>query len=117
MFISLQTSISSLTLIFHSIIRIITIIPSFAIVSLLSVWLNGSPAPYILPALDVGEAFPMAAFFLLMSSYVVPDGGDREAFFNELELIDKKGNPQDQGSLKWYQVAHSLSNLMTCSQI
>jgi hypothetical protein len=93
---------------FNRIIRIITIIPSFAIVSLLCVWLNGSPTPYILPALDVGEAFPMAAFFLLMSSYVVPDGGDRDAFFNELELIDKKSNPQGQESLKWYQAAQSL---------
>ena len=46
----------------------------------------------------------MAAFFLLMSSYVIPDGGDRDAFFNELELIDKKGNPLGQGSLVWYQV-------------
>jgi hypothetical protein len=50
----------------------------------------------------------MAAFFQLMSSYVVPDGGDRDAFFNELELIDKKSNPQGQESLKWYQAAQSL---------
>jgi hypothetical protein len=45
----------------------------------------------------------MAAFFLLMSTYVVPEEGDREAFFQRLELIYKKGNSQGAGSLKWYQ--------------
>lgn len=45
----------------------------------------------------------MAAFFLLMSAYVVPDKGNRETFFAELELIDKKGNGQGEGSLAWYK--------------
>lgn len=86
------------------IIRIINIIPAFAIITLLCVWLDGSPAPYITPALDVAEAFPLAAFFLLMSAYVVPEEGDREAFFAQLELIDKKGNSTGAGSLLWYKV-------------
>lgn len=58
----------------------------------------------------------MAAFFLLMSIYVVPEEGNREAFFNQLELIDKKGNPQGVGSLKWYQVVehtHTMSWIET----
>jgi hypothetical protein len=88
----------------HRIIRILSILPSFSIICLLCVAFDGNPAQYIVPALGVAEAFPMAAFFLLMSTYVVPDGGDRESFFAQLELIDKKGNPQDGGSLKWYQV-------------
>jgi hypothetical protein len=45
----------------------------------------------------------MPAFFLLMSAYVVPEEGNRETFFAELELIDKKGNGQGEGSLAWYQ--------------
>jgi len=45
----------------------------------------------------------MAAFFLLMSAYVAPEEGNREAFFEQLEMIDKKGNSQGVGSLKWYQ--------------
>jgi branched-subunit amino acid transport protein AzlD len=81
-------------------IRILTIVPPFALVSLLCAWLNGSPEPYIVPALDVEEAFLMASFFLLMSSHLVPEGGDMEAFFNELEMIDKKGDLQGHGSLK-----------------
>ena len=83
---------------FNRIIRIITIILSFAVVSPLYVWLNSSPAPYILPVLDVGEAFPMVEFFLLMSLYIVPHGRDREAFFNELEPIDKKGTYKARGA-------------------
>ena len=86
------------------IIQIITIIPAFEIISLLCVWLDGSAAPYLVPGLDVGEAFPMAAFFLLMSAYVVPDEGNREEFSTQLELIDRKGNTQGQGSLGWYRV-------------
>jgi len=46
----------------------------------------------------------MAAFFLLMSSYVVPPSSTREEFFSELELIDKKSNTSHgQGSLAWYK--------------
>ncbi|KAG0652534.1 Transmembrane [Hyphodiscus hymeniophilus] len=87
----------------RQIIRIINIIPFFALVTLLCVWQNGSQQPYIAPALDVGEAFPMAAAFLLMSAYLVPEEGNRESFFNQLEMIDKKGNSTGSGSWKWYK--------------
>ncbi|KAE8441954.1 hypothetical protein EG329_004162 [Mollisiaceae sp. DMI_Dod_QoI] len=85
------------------IIRAIFIVPPFAIISFLCVWLDGSPQPYIIPALDVAEAFPMAAFFLLISTYVVPDDGGRDSFFAQLQSIDKKGNEQGGGSLIWYR--------------
>jgi len=85
------------------ILRIITIVPSFALISLILVVLDGSASPYLLGSLDVAEAFPMAAFFLLMSSYVVPPSSTREEFFSELELLDKKNTPQGQGSLAWYK--------------
>jgi hypothetical protein len=84
---------------------IISILPCFALIALLCVWLDGSPELYIVPALDVAEAFALAAAFLLMSAYAVPVGGDREAFFAQLELIDKKGNSTGTGSLKWYKVS------------
>lgn len=45
----------------------------------------------------------MAAFFLLMSTYLVPEEGNRESFFAQLELLDKKGNAQGRGSSAWYQ--------------
>lgn len=86
------------------IIRIITIIPSFAVVSFLCVWLDGSPAPYITPGRDIGEALPMAAFFLLMSVYVAPDERNRDDVFDEMAPLDKKGHMQGGGSLGWYRV-------------
>ncbi len=86
------------------IIRVITIIPSFAVVSFLCVWLDGSPAPYITPGRDIGEALPMAAFFLLMSTYVAPDERNRDDRFAEMAPLDKKGYVQRGGSLVWYQV-------------
>ncbi len=86
--------------------------PVFAVVSLLCVFFDGTAAAYLIPALDIGEAFPMSAFFLLMSNYLVPDEGDRDAFFEQLELIDKKGNPQGQGSLQWYRVQLTILSIM-----
>jgi len=86
------------------IIRIISIIPSFAVISFLCVWQDGSPAPYIAPGRDIGEALPMAAFFLLMSTYVAPDERNRDTFFDGMALADKKGIEQGGGSLNWYRV-------------
>jgi hypothetical protein len=87
----------------YRILRIITILPTFAFISFLCVLLDGSPSHYIIGALDVAESFPMAAFFLLMSAYIAPDEGNRESFFAQLEMLDKRGNPQGVGSLGWYQ--------------
>lgn len=90
------------------IIRVICMIPAFAVISFLCVWQDGSPAPYIAPGRDIGEALPMAAFFLLMSAYVVPDERNRDGFFDEMALLDKKGNTQGGGSLAWYRVGFSF---------
>lgn len=90
------------------IIRIIFIIPSFAIISFLCVWQDGSPAPYIAPGCDIREALPMTAFFLLMSTYVAPDERNRDDFFTEMALLDKKGTAQRGGSLSWYRVRTSM---------
>ena len=89
------------------IIRIIFIVPAFAVISFLCVWQDGSPAPYIAPGLGIGEALPMAAFFLLMSTYVVPDERNRDDYFTEMALLDKKGAALGGGSLKWYRVSTS----------
>ena len=47
---------------------------------------------------------PMAAFFLLMSTYVAPDERNRDDLFAEMAPLDKKGYVQGGGSLGWYQV-------------
>ena len=104
------------------IIRIISIIPSFAVISFLCVWQDASPAPYIEPGSDIGEAVAMAAFFLLMSTYVAPDERDQGAFFAEMAMFDNKGTVQRGGSARWYQVRfpvgqrQSQSKLMTVSE-
>jgi len=86
------------------IIRVITIIPSFALISFLCVLFDGAPSPYIHGGLDIGEAIPMAAFFVLISTYLVPDEGDRFSFFDQLAVVDRKGNPKSGGgSLSWYK--------------
>ena len=51
----------------------------------------------------------MAAFFLLMSTYVVPDERNQRAFFSETALFDKKGTVQGEGSPSWYRVSVSIS--------
>lgn len=65
--------------------------PVFALVSFLYAW-QDAHAPYIVPALDVSEAFPMAAFFLLMSTYMVPHQSDRDVF-----LINSQGIRMPKG--------------------
>ncbi|RDW75725.1 hypothetical protein BP5796_06546 [Coleophoma crateriformis] len=86
------------------IIRILCIIPSFALISFLSIWLS-SAAEYLKPGLSVVEAFPLAAFFLLMSTYCVPDEdlNSRATFFSQLQLQNRKGVAQGGGSLGWYR--------------
>jgi hypothetical protein len=91
------------------IIRAIFIVPSFALISFLCVWLDGSPGPYLAPGLDLAEALPMASFFLLITTFVVPNENNRASFFAQLELIDKHGNSTGESSLKWYRVRYSLN--------
>jgi heme/copper-type cytochrome/quinol oxidase subunit 3 len=55
------------------IIRAALILPGYALVCFFVVWQNGDAAQYISPALDVAEAFPIAAFFLLLSAYIEND--------------------------------------------
>ena len=60
---------------------------------------------YIEPIGQIYEAFTVAALFFLVLEWVAPDGTDRESYFNNLELRDRRGNPQPGGSLKWFQVS------------
>lgn len=46
----------------------------------------------------------MAAFFLLMSTYLVPDERSRDDHFADMPLVDKKGKAVAGGSLAWYRV-------------
>lgn len=65
----------------NSIIRIIFMIPVFAIISFVSViWYDG--ADWLKPIEDVYEAFALASFFLLLCAFVQEDDNERQAFFH-----------------------------------
>jgi hypothetical protein len=54
----------------------------------------------------------MAAFFFLMTAYISPDEQNREEFFTEMALLDKKGVQSGGGSLGWYHVRSDRCNLV-----
>ena len=72
--------------------------PSFAAICFLACCFNDNTALYITPGIDVFEGIGMAAFFLLLTDYVVLDG-NLDSFFTNA----KDGMPP-QGSAVWYQV-------------
>ncbi|KUJ18918.1 DUF300-domain-containing protein [Mollisia scopiformis] len=74
------------------IIRIIFMIPVFAILSFLSViWYDG--AEYLKPIESAYEAFALASFFLLLCAYVQEDDNERQTFL------------QTSGTMKQYTAA------------
>ena len=83
--------------------------PSFALICFLSCCFNDNTALYISPGIDVFEGIGMAAFFLLLSDYVVRDG-DLDNFFT-----NAKDSTPPQGSDVWYQV-RKLAELFLSSR-
>jgi hypothetical protein len=63
----------------HRVIRIIFVIPVFAIVSFLSIGFNDA-AVYLKPIKDLYEAFALAAFFLLLCAFVQESDEERQRF-------------------------------------
>lgn len=68
------------------IIRIILTIPVFAITAFLSI-LAESRADYLTPISDVYESWALAAFFLMLSSYISPVSEEREKILQEREKL------------------------------
>jgi len=64
----------------HRIIRIIFVIPVFAVVAFLSVASNNA-AIYLKPIEDLYEAFALACFFLLLCAFVQESDEERQSFF------------------------------------
>lgn len=79
------------------ILRIIALVPVFALVYLLSGSIT-STAIYLQPWSDAYEAVALTSYFLLLVTYVVPDPQQRDGFFDRLQQ-PKTG----MGSLKWYR--------------
>ena len=66
---------------------------------------------YIEPIGAIYEGFSVAALFLLVLEWVVPDGRDREKFFDNLEMRGRRGKVQPGGSLKWFKASELKKNI------
>jgi hypothetical protein len=86
----------------RQILRIVNLPAVYAIFNFLGI-LFYQDYFYITPIAGIYEAFVVAALFLLVLEWTCPDGTDRDKYFDNLALLDKKGNVQPGGSLKWYQ--------------
>ncbi|CZR55851.1 uncharacterized protein PAC_05739 [Phialocephala subalpina] len=70
------------------VIRVIFMIPIFAVISFLSIfWYNG--ADYLKPIEDLYEAFALASFFLLLCAFVQEDDDERQTFFQTSGTMQK----------------------------
>jgi hypothetical protein len=78
------------------IIRIIALIPVFALVYFLAGAFLDS-AIYLQPWADFNESITLASYFLLLVQFLAPVPENRDAFFDHLE--EKNGG----SSLKWYR--------------
>lgn len=83
----------------RQIIRCVFVTVVFSVIALLSL-VSYTAAPYIAPIANIYEAFAFASFFLLFVEFVVPEGENRAAFFQQLATRDGKRG----GSLGWFKV-------------
>lgn len=88
-----------LTITLVRILRIIAMVPTFAVVYLLAGSIP-SAAIYLQPWADMYEAVALTSYFLLLLAFIVPDPQLRDGFFDQLQ--QPKSNA---GSLKWYHVS------------
>ena len=93
------------------IIRIMALIPCYAILSFLGASFPNASV-YVQPWTDAYESMALANFFLLMVHWVAPVPETREAVFAKLEGKDSKGNATGGGSTAWFHVSiWSLSSM------
>lgn len=87
--------------------RICLVIPSYSIVSFLSICFPNA-CVYLNPWLNVIQGIALATFFLLLCDYISTESHQRDAFFANVELWNKKTQePIDGPAL--YQVIIYLS--------
>ncbi|KAG7005444.1 hypothetical protein G7Y79_00019g046240 [Physcia stellaris] len=83
------------------ILRIIALVPAYAIISFLSVAFPDA-ATYLEPWADAYESVALASLFLLLVVYLVPIP-ESEIFFGTLPIKDKRGHETGGGSLAWFR--------------
>lgn len=85
------------------ILRISLIIPSWAIISFLSIAFPAAEV-YLHPWLEFVQAICLGTFFLLLCEFVSPSAQHRDVFFAALTVKDKKSPTGTQDGLQWFQV-------------
>jgi hypothetical protein len=98
----------------RQILRIVNLPIAYCLFNFLAITF-GMDYMYIEPLGAIFEAFSVAALFLLVLEWAVPDGRDREKFFENLEMRDRRGRTQPGGSFKWFQVRQSLLEIWDAS--
>lgn len=110
----------------HSIIRILVMIPIYAVVSFLS-YLYYKKAIYFELLRDCYEAFAIASFFTLMCHYIAPNLHDQKEYFRNVQpknwvwpmtWMQKCSGGEDKGWLRkprsgltWFNVCIHVSDL------
>ena len=95
-----STNLRIQRLIVNRVIRIIFIVPVFAVTSFLSVAFNDTSI-YLAPLQTLYESFALSSFFFLLLAYVQEDDDEREAFF------------ESSGIVAEYRVSIPVPNLAT----
>jgi len=72
------------------IIRITALIPAFALISFVNIYL-GTSAVYLKPWMNVCEAFALASFFFLVCDFLSPSMDDQNAQFKNFQLNAQNG--------------------------
>ena len=100
-----ENSISLLNLTDYqtSIIRVISLVIFFSVISWLAVWFEDA-ARFLTPLLPFYESYIFASFFLLLCAWISPNPLERDGFFNNLEHKNRQGEIIRGGSLALFHV-------------
>lgn len=86
------------------IVRIIALPPMFCAISVLSIYFD-KDAIYLIPIMDVYEAFCVAGLFMLLVDFVTPqENGSIYQVMLETPMKNKQGGTIAGGSLPWFRV-------------
>ena len=86
-----------------SVIRVISLIMFFSVISWLAVWFEDA-ARFLTPILSLYESYIFASFFLMLCTWISPNPMERDRYFNDLVRKNRTGEIISGGSLQWFHV-------------
>ena len=86
--------------------KISLIMPLYSLVSFIAIVCPGANV-YLEPWLEVVQAISLSSFFLLLLEYVSPNEAERDAFFADLKIKDKKAPGGFRSGLPYMKVSFS----------